>query len=123
MEEKERRQDLKELQPGSNQVYKNTLQESVWVSCFKAFIVVCAFCVVCMGLYAGWTTHQMNTFRNNVQSLRDRGKGMETLRMIDDWRVDDITETTKRVSRADGHYVLLVWYLPSGRYLVEAVEK
>jgi len=58
-----------------------------------------------------------------VQAVLDSGKGLETLRLIDDWRVDNITETTKRVSRADGHYVLLVWYLPNGKYLVETVDR
>lgn len=98
-------------------------EKPLWVFLFKAFVAVCVFCVMGLGVYAGWTNYQLNKFQKNVQGILDSGKGMETLRLVDDWRVDDLTETTKRVSRADGHYVLFVWCLPDGKYLVETVEK
>lgn len=107
----------------SVEMKKLSMKEPLWVSVVKVFWGVCVFLVLCGGMYYAWTSHQLNVFRDEVQAVLDSGKGLETLRLIDDWRVDNITETTKRVSRADGHYVLLVWYLPNGKYLVETVDR
>ena len=118
----------KRINADSKDIHEETLkklsmEEPFWASFTRAFIGVGVCLIICFGIYVGWTTHQLNVFRDEVQAVLDSGKGMDSLRLIDDWRVDNITDTTKRVSRADGQYVVFVWYLPSGRYLVDTVDK
>ena len=76
-------------------------------------------------LYAGhawWASHRLASFRADVQAEVNKPDGIDKLRFVDDWRVQDIAPGTKRVSRADGKYVVFVWRLPDGKYMVDSVE-
>ncbi|MCR5559346.1 MAG: hypothetical protein K6F62_03175 [Schwartzia sp.] len=99
------------------------MEEPFWASFTRAFVGVGVCICIFAAIYITWTDYQLRVFRDEVQAVLDSGKGMDSLRLIDDWRVDNITDNTKRVSRADGHYVVFVWYLPSGRYLVDTVDR
>ncbi len=77
-------------------------------------------------LYAGhawWVSHRLASFRADVQAEVNKPDGIDKLRFVDDWRVQDVAPGTKRVSRADGKYVVFVWRLPDGKYMVDSVER
>ncbi|MBQ7515272.1 MAG: hypothetical protein IJS96_03230 [Schwartzia sp.] len=87
---------------------------------------VAATVVLVVLLYAGhtwWVSHRLASFRADVQAEVNKPDGIDKLRFVDDWRVQDVAPGTKRVSRADGKYVVFVWRLPDGKYMVDSVER
>ncbi|WP_462332462.1 hypothetical protein [Schwartzia sp. (in: firmicutes)] len=123
MEEKAKKRIADSKDIHEKAVKKLSMEEPFWASFTRAFVGVGVCICIFAAIYITWTDYQLRVFRDEVQAVLDSGKGMDSLRLIDDWRVDNITDNTKRVSRADGHYVVFVWYLPSGRYLVDTVDR
>ena len=95
----------------------------LWAMAEKA--VAATFLLVLLFYFghAWWVSHRQASFRSEVQAEVNKPDGIDKLRFIDDWRVQDVAPGTKRVSRGGGKYVVFVWRLPDGKYMVDSVDR
>lgn len=81
-----------------------------------AVLVVCA----ASSLWSWW---QMGRFRSAVEDAVLKSGGFSELAGAGDWRIDAPDPKVRRVSSADGEYVVMVWRTGNGKYIVEPLTR
>lgn len=89
----------------------------------KALLSLAAVLLLLYGLHSAWRAYRLDAFRAQVQEALLEPAGIDKLPHISDWRVREVAVQTFQVSRGDGAYVVYVWRLPDGAYMVDTIRR